>query len=167
MCVRLVAVPFRVAPSDQQVADCVALATAVRAPYEDGVVAALRWATGVAPSPVTGMEQPATREAAEEEFFLAGQVELGESPLSAIILAATAQGVLRTLAWLLGWENDPPIPVPRRPVPTAEQLYAEATADEPWRYRLPEEQAAGHLDAQREAARLARLAARADELTGQ
>lgn len=163
MCVRLVAVPFRVAPTDQQVADCVALATAVRTPYEDGVLTALHWTTGVAPSPVTGMEQPATREAAEEEFFVAGQVEMGESPLSATIPAATAQGVLRTLAWLLGWETDPPVPLPRRPVPTAEQLYAEATAAEPWRYRLPEEQAAGRLDAQREAARLSRLAARADQ----
>lgn len=161
------AVPSWVAPGDQQVADCVALATAVRAPYEGGVVAALRWVTGVAPSPVTGTEQPATRETTEEEFFVAGQVELGESPLSATIPAATAQGVLRTLAWLLGWENDPPVPLPRRPVPTAEQLYAEATAAEPWRYRLPEEQTARCLDAQREAARLARLAARADELTGQ
>lgn len=163
MCVRLVAVPFRVAPSDQQVADCVALATAVRAPYEDGVGAALRWVTGASPSPVTGMKQPATREAAETEFFVTGRVELGESPLSATIPAATAQGVLRTLAWLLGWENDPPVPLPRRPVPTAEELYAEATGAEPWRYRLPEEQAAGRLDAQREAARLSRLAARADQ----
>jgi hypothetical protein len=50
-------------------------------------------------------------------------------------------------------------------VPTAEQLYAEAVAAEPWRFDLPEEQAAARLAAHAEATRLARLAARADELT--
>lgn len=161
------AVPSWVAPGERQVADCTALAAAVHAPYEVGVLVALRWVTDAAPSPVTATDGPATPEAVGEEFFVAGQVELGESPLSATIPAATAQGALRTLAWLLGWENDPPVQLPRRPVPAAEQLYAEAVAAEPWRYRLPEEQTAGRLDAQQEAARLARLAARADELSGQ
>jgi hypothetical protein len=161
------AVPTWVAPGAEQVADCGALAAVVQAQYEFGVVTALRWITGMGPSPMIGEPGAATRAAAEAEYFLAGQVEMGESPQSATIPTATAQGVLRTLAWVLGWEIDPPVDLPRRPVPTADQLYGEAVAAEPWRYHLPEEQAAGRLAAQRQAARLARLAARADELAGQ
>lgn len=161
------AVPAWVAPDAQQIADCAALAFTVPGPYEAGVREALRWATGAAPTPITGTDRAATAATAEEEFFVAGQVELGESALGATIPAATAQGVLRTLAWLLGWETDPPVDLPRRPVPTADQLYAEAVAAEPWRYRLPEEQAAGRLAAQLKATRHAELAARADELSAQ
>jgi hypothetical protein len=51
--------------------------------------------------------------------------------------------------------------------PTAEQLFEEAVAVEPWRFRLPEERNAGWLAAQREAARLARLAAEADAFAAQ
>jgi hypothetical protein len=161
------AVPTWITPGARQLADCVVLAAEVQAQYEFGVVTALRWITGRDPSPITGEPAAVTRAAAEAEYFIAGQVELGESPLSATIPPATAQGVLRALAWLLGWETNPPIELPRRPVPTADQLYDEAVAAEPWRYRLPEDQAAGRLAAQRQAARLARLATRADELAGQ
>jgi len=72
--------------------------------------------------------------------------------------------VRRTLAWLLGLDEQPPIELPRRPVPTARQLYDEAVAAEPWRYDLPEAQASAQLAAAREAARLAELAARVDQL---
>jgi hypothetical protein len=66
--------------------------------------------------------------------------------------------------WLLGWERRPPVPLPRRPVPSVEQLYEEALAAEPHRTWLPEERNAAWSAAQREAARLAELAARADAL---
>lgn len=157
------AVPSWVAPGDQQVADCGALASAVPGPYGQGIAATLRWVLGTAPSPVAGTDGAVTIEAAEEEFVLAGAVELGDSPLGATVPADTAQAVRRTLAWLLGRTPEPPVELPRRPAPTARQLYEEATAAQPWRFRLPEEQAAGRLAAQQEAARLARLAARADE----
>jgi hypothetical protein len=162
------AVPHWVVPTREQVSDAELLATDVAQPrtYEAGVVAALRWVLGDAHSPLTDLDSPATADAAEEEFFVAGAVEFDDSPLSAVTSAATAQGVGRTLSWLLGWQRQPPIDLPRRPVPTAEQLYEEAVAAEPWRFRLPEEQAAGRLAARRETVRLSRLAARADGLRG-
>ena len=155
------AVPPWVVPTAQQLADCHRLAAAAGT-YGTGVAAALAWVLTDTPSPVTSVPLAPTAPAAEQEFFVAGKVELGESPLSATIAAETAQGVGRTLAWMLGWEPRPPIDLPRRPVPTAEQLYEEARAAEPWRYELPEEQAAGRLAAQHEASRLAQLAAQAD-----
>jgi hypothetical protein len=101
------AVPEWVTLSPQQLTDCGRLATeAVRsvdgAAYETGVVAAVQWILGTAPSPCTGSGEAASRDTAEQEFFVAGMVELGDSPLSATVPAATAQGVGRTLAWLLG-----------------------------------------------------------------
>jgi hypothetical protein len=115
-------------------------------------------------SPLTDLDSPTTQQAAEEEFFVAGAVEFGDSPLSALVTAETAQGVGRTLSWLLGWQPQAPIDLPRRPVPTAGQLYEEAVASKPWRFRLPEEWTAARLAAQREAARLVQLATRADGL---
>ena len=156
--------PSWVRPSAQQLSDCVSLTRASGDPYTIGVAQALAWVTGAASSPISGDHAVPSPEAVKREFFAAGSVELNGSPISAVMPAATAQGVGRTLAWLLGWEPRPPIELPRRPVPTAEQLYAEAVATEPWRYDLPEEQAAGRLAAQAESARLARLAAVADRL---
>jgi hypothetical protein len=155
------AVPSWVTPTEQQLIDCARLA-AQDGTYLAGVAAALAWVRGDGPAPLTGATAAATAQAAEEEFFVAGKVELEESPLSAVVPPATAQAVGRTLSWLLGWERRPPVELPRRPVPDAGQLYAEAVAAEPWRFRLPEQQAAGRLAAQQEAIRLARLAARAD-----
>jgi hypothetical protein len=66
----------------------------------------------------------------ESEFFVAGGVELGDSQLSAVVTTAAAQSVGRTLSWLLGWERQPPVELPRRPVPTAEQLYDQAVRDD-------------------------------------
>jgi len=162
------AVPGWVAPAGQQLVDAELLAADVadsRA-YEAGVAATLRWVLRGRHTPLTDRDVPATQQAAEEEFFVAGAVEFGDSPLSAVVPGDTAQGVGRTLSWLLGWRPEAPIDLPRRPAPTAEQLYAEVLATEPWRFRLPEEQAAGRLAAEREAARLSRLAARADRLAG-
>jgi hypothetical protein len=161
-------VPQWVVPVGQQLVDAELLAADVadsRA-YEAGVAAALRWVLRGRHTPLTDQDLRATQRAAEEEFFVAGAVEFDDSPLSAVVPGETAQGVGRTLSWLLGWQPEAPIDLPRRPVPTAEQLYAEAVAAEPWRFRLPEEQAAGRLAAQREATRLCRLAARADRLAG-
>lgn len=159
------AVPQWVVPAGQQLVDARLLAADVAdSRFEAGVAAALRWVLQGRRTPLTDRDLPATPQAAEEEFFVAGAVEFGDSPLSAVVTAETAQGVGRTLSWLLGWQPQPPIDLPRRPVPTAEELYAEAIAGEPWRFRLPEEQEAGRLAAQREAARLASLAARADRL---
>lgn len=158
------AVPPWVAPGDQQVADCAALASAVPGPYGQGIAATVRWVVGAAPSPILGTHGAATAEAAEEAFLVAGAVELGDSPFSVTVPGDTAQAVRRTLAWLLGRTPQPPVELPRRPAPTARQLYEEAAAAQPWRFGLPEEQAAGRFTAQQEAARLARLATRADEL---
>jgi hypothetical protein len=149
-------------PDEQRLRDCRKLVTAAK-PFLAGVSAALGWVLDGGPAPLTPTGAVASRAAAEAEYFVAGKVELGESPLGAVIDPATAQGVARTLAWLLGWEREPPIELPRRPVPTADQLFAEAIAAEPWRYELPEEQAIARLAAEREEARLARLAAEADD----
>jgi hypothetical protein len=157
------AVPSWVTPSEQRVVDCARLAAHQDEDYAAGVVATLAWVRGHGSSPVTEVVQPATAQAAEEEFFVAGKVELEESPLSAMVSPATAQAVVRTLSWLLGWEQRPPMELPRRPVPDAEQLYAEAVAAEPWRFKLPEQQAAGRMAAQQEANRLEQLATRADQ----
>jgi hypothetical protein len=157
-----VAVPGWVVPQGQEVIDCHRLTVNAGDPFRRGVSAALRWVLGVAPGPLTDASPRASAQMAEDEFFVAGKVELGDSPLSAIHPAATAQGIGRTLSWLLGWEHRPPIDLPRRPLPTADQLYAEVVAAEPWKYRLPEQQMAGRLAAQREAGRLTRLAALAD-----
>lgn len=81
---------------------------------------------------------PASAQAAEEEFFVAGAVEFGDSTLSAVVTAETVQGIGRTLSWLLGWQPQTPIDLPRRPAPTAEQLYDDAVAAQPRRFRLPE-----------------------------
>jgi hypothetical protein len=161
-----VTIPDWVVPDGQQLADAEVLAgmTAEPGTYEAGVAATVRWVRRGAPSPLQGRSLPTTWQAAEEEYFTAGAVEFGELPLSAVVTAATAQGIGRTLSWLLGWQSQPPIDLPRRPVPTATQLYEETVAAEPWRYRLPEERAAGRLTAQQEAVRLSRLAARADRL---
>lgn len=108
-------------PSAQEVVDCCQLATSASsgngAIYETGVMTAVLWAADSGRSPLTDADVPASYQAAEEEFFVAGKVELGESPLGATVPAATAQGVGRALAWLLGWEPQPPIELPRRPVP--------------------------------------------------
>jgi transcriptional regulator with XRE-family HTH domain len=153
-------------PTEQQLTDCRRLAAsrAANSPYDAGVSSTLRWIGGVGNSPLTSQPPPASRVAAEQEFHVAADVELEDSPLSAVIPAATAQGVRRTLAWLLGLDHHPPIELPRRPVPAARQLYDEALAADPWRYDLPEARAAAQLAAVREAARLAEMAARADEL---
>lgn len=158
-----IAVPSWVSPSEQQVKDCLALVTrAVAGTYAAGVSASLRWVVGLTRTPLTGQDLAASPTVSEKEFFVAGKVELGESPLSAVVSPDAAQGVGRTLSWLLGWETRPPVELPRRPSPTAEQLYEEALSSQPWKYDLPEEQTAARLAAQREAVRLSELAARAD-----
>ena len=167
-----VAIPVWVAPDSQQVVDGYRLATAQRnATGQDGEVHAgiattLGWALGVNRTPVTGRDVPATVVAAEVEFIAAGEVEVGLSPRGAVLSADAAQGVRRTLAWLLGRDRQPPIDLPRRPVPTAEQLYEEALTAQRHRAWLPEERNAARLAAVREAGRLGRLAARADSLPG-
>ena len=156
------AVPDWVTPDIQQVVDCYRLTASSESAFRRGVAAALGWVLGLAPGPLTTGNVTASPEAAEREFFVAGEVELGESSLSSVYPPAAAQGVGRTLSWLLGWERRPPVDLPRRPPPTAEQLYEEAVAAESWRYRLPEQQVAARMAAEREARRLARLAALAD-----
>jgi hypothetical protein len=153
-------------PTEQQLTDCRRLADSrvANSPYDAGVSSTVRWIGGVGNSPLTSRPPPASRAAAEQEFHVAAEVELEDSPASAVKPTATAQGVRRTLAWLLGLDQHPPIELPRRPVPSARQLYDEAVTAEPWRYDLPEARAAAQLAAAREAARLAELAARADEL---
>ena len=159
-------------PAAQQVLDGYRLAAAYCATsssdgqFHAGVAAALGWLLGVDRAPITGDAVPATAEAAAAEFTAAGEVELGLSPRGAIVSADAGQGVRRTLAWLLGREPRPPIDLPRRPVPAAEQLYEESLAAEPHRSWLPEERNAARLAAVREAARLNQLAAQADSLPG-
>lgn len=156
------AVPDWVAPDRQQVVDCYRLTASSESAFRRGVAAALGWVLGLAPGPLTKDNRTVSPEAAEREFFVAGKVELDDSPLSVVHPPAAAQGIGRTLSWLLGWERCPPVDLPRRPPPTAVQLYEEAVAAEPWRYRLPEQQVAARMAAEREARRLARLAALAD-----
>jgi hypothetical protein len=132
--------------------------------FDLGIEAALGWVLGLNKAPITGDDALATPETVEIEFVAAGEVEVGLSPRGAVVAADTAQAVRRTLAWLLGRTPNPPIELPRRPVPTAEQLYEETLAAEPHRSWLPEERNAARLVAVREAVRLAQLAARADSL---
>jgi hypothetical protein len=159
-------IPAWVVPNGQEVIDCGQLAAAVGdSEYETGVAAAIVWTTGRLRTPITGEERDPVRHVAEAEWFAAGEVELGRSPRGAMVPVPTAQGARRTLAWLLGREQRPPIPLPRHPVPTPEELYAEALAAEPHRSWLPEERQAARSSALREAARLAQLADRADSLS--
>jgi hypothetical protein len=166
-------IPGWVAPGDREVVDCHRLAAdqcdRLRADggngnFEAGVVAAVGWVVGLGRSPIADEEVLASAEAAEAEFFAAGEVEFGTSPRGAVVPVEAAQGVGRTLAWLLGWEPRPPVALPRRPVPSAEQLFDEALAAEPHRRWLPEERELARSAAVREAGRLAELAARADAL---
>src|SRR5829696_6535914 len=170
------AIPSWVVPADHQVADCHRLAAdrcdrlreAGRGDgnYEAGVVAALGWVVGVGLSPITDVGLAASAGAAEAECLAAGEVESGTSPRGAVVPAEAAQGVGKTLGWLLGWDLRPPVPLPRRPAPSAEQLFEEALAAEPHRRWLPEERNAARLAALRESARLAELAELADKLAG-
>ena len=161
------AVPSWVVPGREQVVDCRRLAgdgadrPAGAASYEAGVVGTLDWVAGLGRSPVTDADLSASAEAAEAEFFAAGEVEFGVSRRGAVVSAEAAQGVSRTLAWLLGWEQRPPVSLPRRPVPTAEQLYEEALAAEPHRTWLPEERNGPGRRRSGRQARLGELAARA------
>jgi hypothetical protein len=166
-------IPAWVVPAEHQVIDCHRLAAAGRdvacafgsrdGSFEAGVAAAVSWVVGTGRSPITDRELLPTPQAVQEEFLAAGEVELERSPRCAVVPLEAGQAVRRTLAWLLGWEHRPPVPLPRRPVPSAEQLFEEARAAtlRPW---LPEERDAAWLAALREADRLVRLAARADSL---
>ena len=159
-------IPAWVLPDERQVVDCGILAAAVTdREYEAGVAAVVDWTMGRSHSPITSDELDPAQDVAEAEWLAAGEVELGRSPRGAVVPVPTAQGARRTLAWLLGREQRPPIPLPRRPVPTPEELYAEALAAEPQRSWLPEERQAARSTALREAARLAQLAERADSLS--
>jgi hypothetical protein len=166
--------PSWVMPEARQLADCFRLAAddsrRLRAGgladgnYEAGVASTVAWVLAVGPPPVTGQPAEPRRAAAEAEMAAAGEVELGRSPRGATVPADAAQGARRTLAWLLGLDPHPPVPLPRRPLPSAEQLYEEVIAAEPHRRWLPEDHTAARLAASREADRLARLATRADSL---
>ena len=172
--VMMAVVPDWFAVGAQQVLDCSRLATddchRLRAAggssgnYEAGVASAIAWALGASPSLVSDHGGPVDRAAAEAEFFATGEVELGRSPRGATVPADAAQGMTRTLAWLLGLTAEPPVPIPRRPVPSAEELFAERIAAEPHRDWLPEDRNMAWVQALADASRLAALAARADSL---
>ncbi len=93
-----VAVPEWVVPQRQEIIDCHRLTVQAEDSFRRGVSAALRWVLGTAPGPLTDASPKASAQMAEDEFFVAGKVELGESPLSAVHPASAAQGVGRTLS---------------------------------------------------------------------
>lgn len=103
------AVADRLVPTEQQLTDCSRLAAsrAANSPYDAGVSSTVRWIGGLGNSPLTSQPPPASRAGAEQEFQVAAEVELEDLPLSAVISTATAQGVRRTSAWLLGLDQHP------------------------------------------------------------
>ena len=93
-----------------------------------GQCAALCWLIGRDPAPITRRQDPVTRETAQSESWFALCLAAGrpfavEQKWQRLGIAARrtggsvpwwAHGVWRTLSWLLGEHDDPPIPLPVR-----------------------------------------------------
>ena len=65
-----------------------------------------------------------------------------EPPATSVASGAPEWAVPAQEQLAAGWQPQAPIDLPRRPVPTAELLYEEAVAAEPWRFQLPGGEAA-------------------------
>jgi len=153
----------------------------VGSPRHDGMAVTAAWLRGVRTAPVTFRdEQPVTRAVAQAEKLAAAWVssdgakppleefcaELGVPYRAPVATNAHyALGVWEVLHWLTAdplERRTPPVDVPERnpdgSIPTAEALYAEAVAEEPWRYRLPERRVELRDQSERRAARARGLA---------
>lgn len=116
------------------------------------VSAAINWATGGQPAPLT-QRREVTRDLAWVEWLLAGSVETGTPMVWGEVPPVPpvtrdhrwAAGVSAALAWLLGATDRPPVPIPRRrpdgSIPTADELYGEMVAARPHASWPPEQRA--------------------------
>jgi hypothetical protein len=177
----LAVVPGWLVPSDTELRDCHLIAW--RALQETGgdraggIFAAVNWVTGGQRAPVTERTEPASKALAETEMWVAVGVRLGMPPAPdewwvpfrvaprppVTDNRVWAAAVADTLGWLLGRPDaPPPTPLPRRPVPTVEQLVQEARAARPYGNWGPEERHAARAKAEVDVARYRRLAAYAD-----
>jgi len=175
-------IPTWVAPPAQQVVDCFRICYAVvdetLSFLRGGHAAAVNWVTGGQVSPISEVpEQPVPEHVARAERMLARVVawdmpppsltewaDLGVEPREPVASNREwATGVEAALSWLLGLRAEPAVRLPRRlpdgSTPTAEQLYAEMVAAEPYAYDLPEERRDGRNKAAADAALYRRLAA--------
>jgi hypothetical protein len=162
------AVPEWVVPPHAEIADLMWVAYRLHAErgtqWSSGVLTAAAWVRGGSPAPVTQRgEVPVTRELATAELWAAVVASERGSAIPRPPVEQTcadlrvswreppevdvdyAIGAWRTLRWLLGVASQRvPIPVPvRNPdgtILTAEQLFEQVVAADPYRYRLPEQQ---------------------------
>lgn len=172
----LAVIPAWAAPPHGQIRDAhhIAVAFAERGATDAHPVAdSFSWVTTGGKSPLSERLDLPTAEVVRGEMMLGDNVlaarpmpdslwaMLGVAPAKPVTTDREwAQGVVNTLAWLLGAQRQPPIALPRRledgSTPTAEQLYDEAKA------RAlnfgPEERLAARLKAERDAARYRVLA---------
>jgi hypothetical protein len=176
----LAVVPSWVVPISTAVRDCHLIAH--RAFQESGsdrlggIYAAANWVTGGQRAPVTEREDcPVSEALARGEMWAADSVSrtvllppqiwasLGVEPRAPLTENREwSQGVARALGWLVGVHDRPPLLLPRRPVPTAEELYQEALAAKPHGFWLPEDHQRARVQAEKAAAQSRALAAYAD-----
>jgi hypothetical protein len=156
-------VPAWVVPPAVEVDDLFWMARALRKDPASGRIpargAAVAWVCGGAVGPVTGRtETPVTRGLASAEMWAALVVCARSTPPPGEDVCAgwgvqylppmttvgldVGDGVARTLGWLLGTHFERPARLPSRNaagrVLTAEELYADAVAEAPDRYRFRE-----------------------------
>jgi hypothetical protein len=169
------AVPPWAVPACAAVSDLhwLAYADAVqdRSPLARGIVAALEWVRGERDGPLTGRsERPVTAASARAEMWATAEIIYPEAPLPARTLADelgvahrrplpiaphAAEGVRRTLRWLLGDVVEPPLDLPVRC--TEGELVDAAMAAAPHRIWGPEERHAARAEARAALERSRRL----------
>ncbi len=178
----MAASPEWVVPPAQQVTDYFQIAYAVTAEIRDRLVGghadAVYWGTGgKLAGPITKRTEPVTQPLVRAERALARVVtegvpspaatewvDLGVEPREPVDRNRDwATGVEAALSWLLGLRAEPAVRLPRRlpdgSTPTAEQLYAEMVAAQPFAYHLPEQRRDGRNKAEADAALYRRLEA--------
>jgi hypothetical protein len=177
----LAVVPAWVVPNPTEVRDCHLIAYRAfqesRAPGLGGSYAAVNWVTGGQRAPVTERIDPLSEALVRAEMWVAQSVgmraplpsdlwvRLGVEPREARTTDTEwTGGVSRTLGWLVGVHDRPPFPLPRRPVPSAEELYAEAVAARPYAAWEPEQQLAARQKAEADAHKYRKLAEYVDGL---
>jgi hypothetical protein len=176
----LAVVPAWVVPNPTEVRDCHLIAhRAFRESRSDrmgGVYAAVNWVTGGQRAPVTEREEPPTVVLVRAEMWVALSIGDGLPPLTPRMWTDIGaepreartdnrlwcRGVDAVLGWLIGVQKDPPFALPRRPVPTVEELYQEALAAKPHGFWPPEDRQRVRFQAEKDAVRFRALAAYAD-----
>jgi hypothetical protein len=162
------------------------LAQDTRRPWVHGAATTVAWIRGGRTGPITNRDEwPVEENHARAELWaalavgdtpgntppfslIATRLNVPAWPIAPRVTLGHAEGVWRTLRWLLGHEGQPsPIPLPIRqddgqPV-TAEQLVATAINLQPTRFRHPEQRLALNTEAVTTARRYRELVDLIDE----